>query len=827
MKRSTLQQIRNPVLKKYFTVKNSFINIHQLNFHYFYSLLNFNQMKQVNKFFRLGLIMSAMVIASFSVSGQTTVGPFTFYPTNLGGTIQGQAQIDGVPAVAGDIVAAFDPSNECVGAAALIINSGLAYINFVIYGDDGDGHGMSPGEDFYLKLYVASSGDIIEYGAGLSGWSNTNFAPMPGYNNPSTIYNFQSAVVVVPPTVSTASVTGITALTATGGGNVTNDGGATVTSRGVCWNTTGNPTTANSKTIDGAGTGSFTSQMTGLSPSTTYYVRAYATNSAGTAYGSQQIFTTLDLDQYFTPVWTTPFQPMNIYVLKATIDDLNMDAGDEIGIFDIDPDNGQQICVGSGKLVAPLTSSNFLVIVVSMNDNTGATNGFQSGNQIIYKLWSPGTGEVDMVTATYPYPGYAEVFTPLGSAFVELDGITVKTQDIHMAAGWNLVSFRVIPDNLDMLSIFDSLITSDRLEKIIDQDGKTVEHLPFPPPSGQWSNTIGDLTMTQGYYAKVSQNSTLTITAPPVDIPFTISLRDGWNIISVPCEIAQSAQALLQSLIASGKLVKVINDSGQSIEFLPIPPPNGQWYFGFNSFESSEGYYIKVNGEATLTFDCSSPVSDNTAFSPVTEKFVPVFTNNPYMPMTIALTGLDIEPGDEIGVFDGDYCVGAAVVQDPSLIMVTVSMNDPYTDFTDGFTPGNMLNIKVADAYNNISVCDVEHLSGVETFVPLETFVGRISSQTTGVGQFGDMGSAVSIYPNPASDETLISYNVNSAGTIAIKLYNLSGTQVKSVDVVVEKPGRNSVKLNVNDLKSGCYILKFSFEGARDNFSTHQKLIKY
>ena len=94
------------------------------------------------------------------------------------------------------------------------------------------------------------------------------------------------------PTVTTNSVTNNVGTTATCGGNVTTDGGANVTARGVCWATSQNPTTANAKTSDGTGTGTFTSSLTGLSPATQYYVRAYATNSAGTAYGNQTSFTT-------------------------------------------------------------------------------------------------------------------------------------------------------------------------------------------------------------------------------------------------------------------------------------------------------------------------------------------------------------------------------------------------------------------------------------------------------------------------------------------------------------------------------------------------------
>jgi uncharacterized protein (TIGR02145 family) len=81
--------------------------------------------------------------------------------------------------------------------------------------------------------------------------------------------------------------------TATGGGNVTAQGTTAVTARGVCWSTSQNPTIANSHTSDGTGTGIFTSNLTGLSPTTTYYVRGYATNAAGPAYGNQVNFTSL------------------------------------------------------------------------------------------------------------------------------------------------------------------------------------------------------------------------------------------------------------------------------------------------------------------------------------------------------------------------------------------------------------------------------------------------------------------------------------------------------------------------------------------------------
>ena len=94
------------------------------------------------------------------------------------------------------------------------------------------------------------------------------------------------------PTVSTMGVTAITATTAVTGGNITDDGGSAVTARGVCWSTSHNPTTAGYHTSDGEGMGSFTSNLTGLTAGTTYFVRAYATNSNGTKYGDEVNFST-------------------------------------------------------------------------------------------------------------------------------------------------------------------------------------------------------------------------------------------------------------------------------------------------------------------------------------------------------------------------------------------------------------------------------------------------------------------------------------------------------------------------------------------------------
>lgn len=105
-----------------------------------------------------------------------------------------------------------------------------------------------------------------------------------------------TSTITLPVLTTNFSFTAQFSATPSGGGNVTADGGAPVTARGIVWATSQNPTIANSKTTNGTGLGSFVSTMTGLAINTKYYVRAYATNSSGTAYGIQTSITTVNFN---------------------------------------------------------------------------------------------------------------------------------------------------------------------------------------------------------------------------------------------------------------------------------------------------------------------------------------------------------------------------------------------------------------------------------------------------------------------------------------------------------------------------------------------------
>ncbi|NEM97765.1 beta strand repeat-containing protein [Pontibacter burrus] len=128
--------------------------------------------------------------------------------------------------------------------------------------------GLTENTTYYIRSYATTSSGVTVYG------------------------NQVSLTTLKSVDVSTAAITGITTSSVTSGGTVVVNGSATVTARGVCWSKTIAPTIANSKTTNGAGPGSFTSTLTGLTPETRYYLRAYATTPAGTIYGEEIVFET-------------------------------------------------------------------------------------------------------------------------------------------------------------------------------------------------------------------------------------------------------------------------------------------------------------------------------------------------------------------------------------------------------------------------------------------------------------------------------------------------------------------------------------------------------
>ncbi|WP_316749301.1 hypothetical protein [Pedobacter gandavensis] len=146
--------------------------------------------------------------------------------------------------------------------------------------------------------YLADGDDLGEFLLTLTGLSAETKYYVRAYaiNGVGISYGeelvFSTKATPTTATLKTLTANEITAFSANSGGEITNDGGSAISGRGICWNTSGLPTTADQLTNGGAGTGNYVQTMTGLKGNTSYYIRAYATNESGISYGQIVQFTT-------------------------------------------------------------------------------------------------------------------------------------------------------------------------------------------------------------------------------------------------------------------------------------------------------------------------------------------------------------------------------------------------------------------------------------------------------------------------------------------------------------------------------------------------------
>jgi hypothetical protein len=229
-------------------------------------------------------------------------------------------------------------------------------------------------------------------------------------------------------------------------------------------------------------------------------------------------------------------------------------------------------------------------------------------------------------------------------------------QLIRFTNGWNIKSSNLLPANSDVESIFQLLISNSSLVKIQDEEGSSLEKI-----NGNWNNNIGDIALTEGYKVKVNVNDSIEIYGAPVDLPYAIPLTTGWNIIGYPQTKSFDGLDVVQELIARGTLIKVQDEAGNSIEKL-----SGNWINHIGSLTAGEGYKIKVNSSDTLWISDNYPKSATLQIKRVTAThFIPEYKGNGTDHMNIYLLNTDesgMQYGDEIGIFDGNICVGSAKI---------------------------------------------------------------------------------------------------------------------------------------------------------------------
>ena len=539
-------------------------------------------------------------------------------------------------------------------------------------------------------------------------------------------------------------------------------------------------------------------------------------NSCGDGLASTlSVIVNTSCSSHFVPSWAgNGNEQMNINIYSARIDSVDLEAGDEIGIFD------GTLCVGSGILTQGLSGSSTLAILASMDDGTG--NGYTPGNAITYKIYDKSkTTEIANVGAAYSDSldtwSTDGKFSANETAFVELTGRRIVKHDIPMIAGWNIISTYAVPDNVNLKDIFQPLINSGKLKKVMEEAGKTVENFGV---FGGWKNNIGNLLSGEGYKVNMFAADTLRLEGTLVPLPLDIALLAGWNIISYPYLTAQDGKALIQPLIDAGKITKVMDESGKTIENFGI---FGGWKNNIGNFVPGKGYKIKVPYSCILTYQTNPTKA--AAYVPeilASTHFTKVFDGNGTDHMNVSLVDLQtsgLQVGDEIGIFDGSYCVGSATIDMEQIksgsISIPASANEGTGTSVNGFSIGNPIGLQLYRGNQSYKL-EAETLAGTLSFEKNGSVLVKVSANDLPVIQVDNSENLFAVYPNPFTSEITIEVWNTDKTEVDIAIYNLLGQRIKNLfnatnegQLLLKWDGTNN---SGNKVVPGIYLCKVNNE---------------
>ncbi len=357
------------------------------------------------------------------------------------------------------------------------------------------------------------------------------------------------------------------------------------------------------------------------------------------------------------------------------------------------------------------------------------------------------------------------------------------------------------------------------LIRVQDENNETYE---MSRKSTEWINGIGSMQKTEGYKVRVNSDCILEITGQQIQLPMTIDIRRGWNIISFPINGSVDAMQVIQPLIDNGVLYKIQDEKGNSIENW-----RGRgWSNGIGDFIAGEGYILQANYDGVLTINNVQNKSAKSVASLQERQeasyFQVSYVGNGVNHMNINIAELNktnLRPGDEIAVFDGSICVGSIKLMEMDFENNAISIPASASELSklDGFTDGNSIVIK---AWKNETNEEIKLLSelieGNLVFNKQASVFLTLNFQTTNVtNMFNDY--TVSMFPNPASNRFTVKFSAFPETGTKITLLNATGRELNS------RFAQNSEEVfEIHDLPGGIYFVKTEYN---NNYHT-QKLIK-
>lgn len=662
---------------------------------------------------------------------------------------------------------------------------------------------VNSGETLYIRVYPHNVNPDGE------GW-----AKLVALNN-VTISGTTTGITADPPTVVTAAVTGISTTFATSGGNVPTDGGSAVLVRGVVWNTTGYATTNDSKTDNGAGSGSFESYISDLSPGTDYYLRAYATNDAGTAYGNEITFRTLDSTEVPT-VYTSLVS--NIMVETAECGGQVADwGGDSVTVRGIVWSTSENPTIDNYTGISEAGRG--------LGDFNSALFGLEANTTYYVRAYATnskgiGYGDVREFTTQSPAPALHKVVALDGSG----DYTTVQAA-FDEIPDYYTGEYRIFVKN----GTYYEKLLLDRNKTNVILEGESVEGtiLTYDDYAGKAGGT------SMSYSVGIDADD---FTAMNITFQNTIVNDKSFNDQqAVALRVNGDRQAYYNCrLLGYQDTYYTWGGRGTGRTYMKNCYIEGSvdFIFGRNVvlFDSCE---IRINRDGgTLTAAATEPES----------KFGYVFINN-------------IISADSIG-FDGEpidgFLLGRPWQKSPRTVFINCyepASLDPKGWSTWNTTPGLYAEYNCygpgADYSNRLSSISRQLTDEEAAEYTIENIFATTTNPEFGydwmpekplltglddnlIGQIPESYNIKQNYPNPFNPSTTIQYQLPRESIVTVQIYNIIGQRIKTLVDEIQEAGYYKVNFNASSLASGIYFYHISAgpsSGTGDKFTDTGKML--
>lgn len=410
-----------------------------------------------------------------------------------------------------------------------------------------------------------------------------------------------------------------------------------------------------------------------------------------------------------------------------------------------------------------------------------------NGENVFFKVWDESTNEVLNISETLSSQVNGIVGEWPNNLFW-LHANNALQQSISLSTGWNLVSLNVHPIDMQITSIFSDIMSY--VQSVKSTEGIFIPDNPF--------NTLTNLTDGKGYYVKVSQPCTLTVTGAAINVSTPIVLTAGWNLAAFTPQSPMAVITAMNSL--AGNLVQVKGTEGI---YIPENPFNT-----LTTLSPGRAYWIKVSVGASLVYP-STGRGEAQALLPSCEIWgAPVIKPN----SQVILASLDehAHTGDILAAFVNNELRGLATVMDVE--GVTGALLQVFTDES-----GEQVQFKLFSPVSNIVTTLNPNLNTApgETLGDYQSgeFLSFKSDQTETPEL---VTSLLSAYPNPFKEGTSIALNIaKDVPSIKVDVYNVRGQKVKTLFHGKLQPGAQNLWWNGMDdngkhVSSGIYFLRMA-----------------